>query len=150
MLPHPDFADAAFPRDVELGGFHLTPLSPEFVQEDFEAVTAAAHLLNDIFDDWPADLTLEDNLLDLAWHEREFTSNRSFSWIIRDQAGAYLGCFYLFPEIGARGRAKAALWFADIPEREASAGKLKPLLQDWLDDHVPAGIEVTWTTSPAV
>ena len=150
MQPHPDFAEADFPRSFALGRFHLTPLSPEFVEEDFAAVTAAAPLLNGFFGDWPAGLTLEDNLVDLAWHEREFTANRSFSWIIRDPAGTYLGCFYLFPEIGARGRAKAALWFGDIPDRAASARALKPLLLDWLRDSVPTGIDITWSTSPAV
>jgi len=35
MKPHPDFADVTFPRSHVLGDLHLTPLSPDHVDEDF-------------------------------------------------------------------------------------------------------------------
>lgn len=148
MEPHPDFADVDWPRSFALGGYRLTPLSADQVDEDLAAVQATAPLLGEIFGDWPAGLTRAENLIDLAWHDREFTTRRSFSWILRDTAGAYLGCFYLFPQIGARGRAKAALWLCDLPERRATAQEVKALLSAWLAAHLPAGIDLTWETSP--
>lgn len=148
MDPHPDFADVTLPRDVALGAYRLTPLSPEFVDEDLEAVLATAPLLDGIFGDWPAGLTREVNLIDLAWHEREFTARRSFSWIVRDSAGAYAGCFYIFPALGMRGAAKAALWLCDMPERDEAARGLKAALTDWMAGAMPSGISITWTTRP--
>ena len=106
MKPHPDFAGIDLPRECDLGGFRLTPLSPDHVEEDYAAVMSSADVLRGLFDDWPDGLTLEDDLIDLAWHEREFTTRRSFAWIIRDGEGSYLGCAYVFPAPGERGRSR--------------------------------------------
>ena len=149
MKPHPDFADLDLPRSVALGGVHLTPLSPEFVDEDLNAVLATAPLLQGMFGDtWPSGLTREDNLIDLAWHEREFTTRRSFSWILRDGSGTYIGCFYIFPDIGSRGSATAALWLCDIPDREAVARIVKGDLVAWMKDTLSADLTITWKTRP--
>lgn len=148
MDPHPDFADVDWPRELDVGAHRLTPLSPPFVDEDFNAVQVTAPLFDGIFGDWPAGLTREDNLIDLAWHEREFTARRSFSWIVREQDGTYIGCFYLFPRLGSRGQADATLWLCDIADRLAVAVALKTALDTWLNDNLPPQIAVTWTTRP--
>ena len=148
MEPHPDFVDIVLPREFALGSFVLTPLTMDVVEEDFAAVQDTAHLMDGIFGDWPNGLTLEDNRVDLAWHDREFTTNRSFSWVIRNGGGRYLGCFYLFPKIGRRGHAKAALWFCEMDDRDTVASTLVAALKDWLVTHAPPDIEITWTTRP--
>lgn len=150
MKPHPDFAATDFPRSFLLGDHHLTPLTHAHVDEDFAAVMATAPLFGDFFGDWPNGLTLEDNLIDLAWHDREFTTKRSFSWIIRDSENVYAGCFYIFPEIGTRGKATAALWLCDIPDRAAVARLIKDALVAWTAEHLPDDIALTWTTSPTL
>jgi len=148
--PHPDFSDVALPRDLTVGTFRLTPLAPDFVDEDLAAVQATAHLMDSIFGDWPDGLTREGNAIDLAWHEREFTARRSFSWILRDPDGTYIGCFYLFPELGRRGMAKATFWLCDLPNREAVAAQLKAELGAWLAGVLPPGLALTWVTRPTV
>lgn len=151
MDPHPDFADVTLPREFELAGFHLTPLTMDQVDEDLAAVQAAAHLIKGTFgDDWPDGLTRQDNLIDLAWHDREFTSGRSFAWIVRDAGGLYLGCFYIYPLIGGRGAAQATLWLGDIADRHPRAATLKAALDSWLADKVPASVTLDWVTSPEV
>ena len=48
--------------------------------------------------DWPAEpVTLESNFVDLVWHECEFREGFSFSYVLRDAGGGYLGCAYLYP-----------------------------------------------------
>lgn len=148
MKPHPDFAATDLPRSFPLGRYQLTPLSHAHVDEDYAAVMATAPLFGEFFGDWPVGLTREENLIDLAWHDREFTTKRSFSWIVRDAEAVYIGCFYLFPEPGMRGQATAALWLCNIPERTAIARAVKAALDVLLADHVPSGIALTWTTSP--
>ena len=148
--PHPDFAAVDWPRRFPLGGFLLTPLTHAFVDEDYAAVMATAPLFDGIFGTWPEGLTREDNLIDLAWHDREFTARRSFSWIVRDVQEAYIGCFYLFPELGMRGRAKAVLWLCDIPARVSVASQLKDALSNWLADNLPPGIAIEWTSRPRI
>lgn len=47
---------------------------------------------------WPtAPVTADVNYVDLVWHELEFREGYSFAYVIRDDAGRYLGCCYLYP-----------------------------------------------------
>lgn len=148
MEPHPDFAAVNLPRNVALGRYHLTPLTHAHVDEDYTAVLSTAPLLRDFFGDWPEGLTREDNLIDLTWHDREFTTKRSFSWIIRDTAGTYMGCFYLSPLLGTCGRCQADMWLCDMSDRTSVARDLKSALTAWLADMIPAHIALNWATSP--
>jgi len=151
MDPHPDFAACELPREADLEGFRLTPLGPAVVDEDFEAVTASAGLLNGLFgDDWPLGLTLEENAIDLAWHEREFTSRRSFAWVVRDPKGTYVACAYLYPDLGQRGSAKVVAWVRAMDDRHAVATRLRVELETWLRPLMPDGIDLSWRTSPKV
>lgn len=150
MKPHPDFADVELPRVFDLGRFRLTPLTPAELDEDFAAVTDSADLLKGLFGDWPEGLTREADLADLAWHDREFDLRRSFSWIVRDGAGGYLGCAYLFPDLGTRGQAAVATWIRRMPGRDEAAAELNAALADWLAARLPAGIALRWTSSPAL
>ncbi len=143
MDPHPDFADVELPRSFDLSSFSMTPLTAAQVDEDYDAVMSSAHVLKGTFGDWPDGLTHADDLTDLHWHDREFTCRRSFSWIARDQTGQYLGCAYLFPELGTRGRARLVTWVRDIPERDALNIALETEMRDWLQSRLPGGIQVT-------
>lgn len=138
MTPHPDFEALDVPASAILGAYHLGILTGLDVEEDFEAVTRSKSVLKGIFGAaWPEGLTLEDNLTDLHWHHREFTAKRSFAWIIRDVAGLYLGCAYLFPDIGARGTGEAAYWMVDAPERLTHLAAFGPLYEGWLAELLP-------------
>lgn len=144
MTPHPDFAALELPVAQRLGGFHLEMLTAADLAEDFAAVTGARAVLHGLFgDSWPDGLTLEDNLTDLHWHHREFTAKRSFAWIIRDDTGAYLGCAYLFPAIGARGRGEAVFWMTDTPDRRALLEAFGALYQSWLGQVLPQPYTLT-------
>lgn len=143
MGPHPDFAESALPRSADLSSFLLTPLSPEQTEEDFEVVMSSAAVLN-VFGDWPAGLTLEANRIDLAWHEREFTARRSFAWIVRSMDGAYLGCVYLYPEMGARGAAEVVSWIRDMPGREGVSDDLVAELEPFFAEYVPDDVALHW------
>ena len=145
MQPHPDLAGGVPPRSAELGAFRLTPLAPAFAEEDFEVVTGSARVLRGFFGtDWPDGLTLEDNRIDLAWHEREFTAARSLAWILRDAAGAYLGCAYVYPSPGERLRGDIYLWLADTPDRIARLAAFRSELADWLAPWLPPGARYDW------
>jgi RimJ/RimL family protein N-acetyltransferase len=146
MQPHPDFAAIDLPRECNLGGFRLTPLSPDQVEEDYAAVMSSADVLRGFFGDWPEGLTLEDDLVDLAWHEREFTTRRSFAWIIRDGDGHYLGCAYIFPAPGERGRADVATWIRDMPDRLSTQDLFNALFRKWLEEVLPSGISLSWSS----
>ena len=47
---------------------------------------------------WPEGPVRADfNFVDLVWHECEFREGFSFSYVLRDAGGRYLGCAYLYP-----------------------------------------------------
>ena len=144
LRSHPDFDTDPLPRSASLRGFALTPLTPAEVDEDFAAVTGAAHVLTNMFGSWPDGLTLTENLYDLAWHDREFAAARSFSWIVRDKDGVYIGCAYLFPEMGRRGAANGFIWIIDLEDRLALLDQLQAELTDWFAAGLPHPVKVTW------
>ena len=145
MDPHPDFAAVDLPRECDLPPFRLTRLSMAEIDEDYAAVMRSAPVLQGLWGDWPKGLTREDDLIDLAWHDREFTLRRSFSWVVRDNEGTYVGCAYLFPEPGARGRAEVVTWLCDTPDRKARLDALRAVLADWFGNILPPGIALRWT-----
>lgn len=145
MQPHPDLAGRMPPRSADLGLFRLSPLSPEHADEDFAVVTGSARVLRGFFGGgWPDGLTLAENRIDLAWHEREFTTCRSLSWILRDHADTYLGCAYVFPAPGERLRGAICLWLADMPDRLARLAAYQSRLGVWLHPWLPPGGRYDW------
>jgi hypothetical protein len=143
MNPHPDFAAIDVPGTLQLGPYTLSMLTGADVDEDFAAVIGSAAVLRGVFGSgWPDGLTRDYNLTDLHWHHREFTARRSFAWIIRDAAGAYLGCAYLYPDIATSGQGDAVFWFTDTPEREAHITAFGPLYLDWWGQRLPQGYDL--------
>ncbi len=109
MSPVP--AEPSIPRFLAVGDFALASLGRDDLGEDFEAVVESTELLAGLLgDDWPAGLTLEQDLADLCWHEDETRRGSSFAWAIRDIAGAYVGCAYLKPALTGSGW-RAPYWF---------------------------------------
>jgi len=66
---------------------------------DYMAVMSSIDTINEIRNDsWPTkELTLEDNQIDLGWHQREFEFHQSFSYIVwTKDLSEYLGCVYFY------------------------------------------------------
>lgn len=145
MQPHPDFAEQGMPRGFTVDGFALNILGPTDLEEDFAIIQASEPILRGFFgQDWPLGLTREADQADLVWHARDFDLCRSFAWAIRDGEGRYLGCFYIWPLPGARGRADAHLWIGDVPGRSAIRDRLATALQAWMVSVLPAGYATTF------
>jgi hypothetical protein len=63
---------------------------------------------------WPAGpVTEEGNYVDLVWHECEFRDGGSYTYVLRDPAGGYLGCAYLYP-MGGRTKLTEELLDHDV------------------------------------
>jgi hypothetical protein len=107
MKPHPAFADRYMPGQHALGGFKLNALSVHDLDRDFSAVTASATAIKAAHPGtrWPYGLTKERNLVDLAWHQREFETRRGFAWVIESSDSEYLGCPYVYPSIAGNSSA---------------------------------------------
>lgn len=111
MRPHPAFADRPPPERARLGPFGLRVLGVADLDEDMAAIAESAAQLRGLFGTtWPDGLTREQDLIDLAWHQKEFADRRSFAWVIADEAGRYIGCAYVVPTIGRADEAEVWWW----------------------------------------
>lgn len=84
-------------RDDE---FVLRPLRASDVELDFDAVIPSSAMLRTWSQsDWPADgFTLEENLVDLQWHEQEHLDKKAFTYTIMNPEETFcLGCIYVKP-----------------------------------------------------
>ena len=112
----------------------LRKLTVNDVVKDFEAINA--RVAPDGRDDPWAETTLEENLVDLGWHQKEFELRRSFAYtVVAPDESRVLGCVYLNPSDEAD--VEVHMWV----RREAWDEGLDPLLEDavrrWLAESWP-------------
>ncbi len=143
MTPHPDFKDLDVPTKCQLGAFALNILTAADLEEDYHGVMSSTAVLTGLFGGtWPVGLTKADDEIDLHWHHREFTTKRSFAWVIRDASGAYIGCAYLFPDWLVTGSGRAVYWVVDRPDRLSVLEAFGPLYVAWLKDLLVDGYDL--------
>jgi hypothetical protein len=93
--------DFAVPGLLETSRIRLRPLTIHDAEKDFEAVMSSETRLRTVFDpgdEWPSGLTLEQNTIELGWHQVEFQLRTSFAYTVaRLDEAAVLGCMYIYP-----------------------------------------------------
>ena len=128
------------PPTLQTGRFHLRPITIHDVVKDYDAVMSSRDHLWKMFGEqwgWPqSDLMLEQDLIDLGWHHKEFQLNSSFDYaVVSPDESRMLGCVYVFPPPKVGFDAEVTLWVrADALELD------EPLYQAvrlWLHDAWP-------------
>ena len=113
MKPHPRTESWHIPKKHALGPVNLVSLTIHDLDRDFSAIVESAEAIKAANPgmSWPDGLTREQNLIDLAWHQREFDACRSFAWVIEDKSSKYLGCLYVYPSISGDNTADVRWWW---------------------------------------
>jgi hypothetical protein len=147
------------PRELAGEGFLLRPLGVRDLVQDYDAVMSSVARLRHTFgpgDPWPEDdLTLEQDLVDLGWHQKEFERRSSFAYTVVSPDGAQcLGCVYLYPSEKRGHDVKVFLWVrASHAELDAMlyATVRSWLARDWPFER-PAfpGREIDWSAWAAL
>lgn len=93
----------------------LKPLTVNDLIKDYEAVMSSADLIRgclSINKSWPnSNLTIEQDLIDLGWHQKEFQRKSSFAYVIWSKDGSkYLGCMYIFPSSKINYEVEVYFW----------------------------------------
>ena len=95
--------DFIVPSGLATEQFKLRMLSINDLIKDYDAVMSSVDHLRNTYSlisgsNWPVGLTLEEDLIDLGWHQREFTLRYSFAYTVMtlDETRC-LGCVYLEP-----------------------------------------------------
>jgi hypothetical protein len=131
-------ADFDVPLALDVPRFRLRMLTIHDVVKDYDAVMTSADHLQGVLDDdspWPQGLTLEQDLIDLGWHQKEFQRRTSFAYTVMslDEAEC-LGCVYIFPSDDAAYDAEIFMW---VRTSEYVKG-LDPVLFETVTDWVTA------------
>lgn len=90
------------PQGYTTENFFVRPLRISDVVKDYDAVMTSLDHLQGIFgqrSSWPpSTLTLEQDLIDLGWHHKEFQRRTSFAYtVMTPNEDRCLGCCYLYP-----------------------------------------------------
>ena len=143
--------DFAVPELLQGTGFHLRMLRIHDVVKDYDAVMSSeAHLVGFMKpgSTWPRGLTVEENLIDLAWHHREFTIRHSFAYtVMNDDESHCLGCCYIYPS-DRPGYDAMVFYWAREPELDQAIGEVlrKSIGSDWPFKTVAfPGRDIAWS-----
>jgi hypothetical protein len=104
------------PAGLEHDQFRLRPITIHDVVKDYDAVMSSREHLWSLFGEcwgWPpASLTLEEDLIDLAWHQKEADLRKSFNFaVLSPDERRLLGCVYVDPPT-KQGYDAEVFWWA--------------------------------------
>ena len=128
----------AVPQMLEHPRFRLRMLSVHDLVKDYDAVMSSVDHLKATYSalsgsDWPEGLSLEEDLVDLGWHQREFTMRTSFAYTVMapDEARC-LGCVYIDPTRKRGHDAKVTLWVRADELATGLDDALYHCVRDWI------------------
>ncbi len=133
--------DFEVPTLVETDRFRIRPLTIHDVVKDYDAVMTSVEHLREALPLWgwpPDDLTLEQDLIDLGWHQKEFQLRSSFDYAVMSlDVRRLLGCVYVDPPTKKAGfDAEVYLW--------VRADELETGLEEALEDAVRRWVSEEW------
>jgi hypothetical protein len=125
------------------------------VVKDYDAVMTSVEHLKGVFgpdSGWPSPaMTLEQDLIDLGWHQKEFQRGSSFAYtVMSPDETRCLGCLYIDPSPRPDYDAMIVAW---VRQSEAATGLDQHLLEtirNWLRTSWPfrnpgfPGRDVSW------
>lgn len=153
--PHPFVAaDFVVPEKLETEHYRLRMLTVSDVVKDYDAVMSSATHLKTVWPGatWPEGLTLEQNLIDLGWHQKEFQRRRSFAYtVVEADESRVIGCVYIDPTRKSGYDAVVYLWTRPPDQTDIiNEEKLRIAVREWLDDEWPfksvvfPGTDIDW------
>jgi hypothetical protein len=151
------------PETLEGDGFMIRPLLVTDAVIDYDAVMTSIATIRDSYwraPGWPADdLTLAQNLIDLAWHTKERQFKTSFAYIPVSPDGLVeLGCIYIDPSIKLGYDANVQFWVRASESETGLDERLFSTIREWIAGDWPfervayPGREITreeWDEIPA-
>ena len=108
-------ADFKVPDSLENQYFRVRMLTVNDVVKDYDAVMTSLNHLKGVFgpnSKWPTkDLTFEQDLIDLGWHQKEFQRRSSFAYtVVSLDESEVIGCLYIYPTEKEDYNASITMW----------------------------------------
>jgi hypothetical protein len=103
------------PTELRHGDVVARAITRTDLADDVAGINASLALIRQTRGgNWPTEAVTEEyNYVDLVWHEAELRDGSSFTYVLRDTAGGYLGCCYLYP-MGGRTKLTEDLLEHDV------------------------------------
>lgn len=130
------------PETLQNEHFRIRMLTVNDVVKDYDAVMTSIDHLQGIFgpkSKWPSqDLTFEQDLIDLAWHQKEFQLRSSFAYtVVRLDESEVIGCLYIFPTDKLDYDAVITMWVRSSVLKEGLDSILFNTVKQWIDEDWP-------------
>ena len=135
-------SDFKIPEIYENEHFRIRMLTVNDVVKDYDAVMTSIDHLQGVFgpnSNWPSkDLTFEQDLIDLGWHQKEFQRRTSFAYtVVKLDESEVVGCLYIYPTSKGDYNASIMMW---VRASEVANG-----LDNILFDSVKKWISEKWS-----
>jgi hypothetical protein len=126
--------DFDVPTGLETDRFRLRMLSVRDLVPDFEAIHEQVSKDGEYLG--APGLTLEENLVDLGWHEKEFQLRRSFAYtVVAPDESRVLGCVYLYPAEDSDVR--VLMWVRRDAWEAGLDSELERAVRSWIAERWP-------------
>lgn len=148
-------ANFAVPATLETPHFRARMLTVNDVVKDYDAVMTSIDHLQGSFgpgSTWPTrDLTFEQDLIDLGWHQKEFQTRRSFTYtVVSLDESQVLGCLYMYPTTKGDYDAEIIMWVRASEVARGLDAILFTAVKQWIKKDWPfkkaayPGREIKW------
>jgi hypothetical protein len=131
------------PEGLETDEFRLRMLTVNDLVKDYDAVMSSVEHLRTTFsaiteNDWPEGLTLEEDLIDLGWHQREFTLGFSFAYTVMSlDESTCLGCVYFESTSKEDYDAVVTMWVRQSELENGLDRRLFQAVKSWVSSAWP-------------
>lgn len=149
--------DFKVPEVLETDRFRLRMLTINDVKKDYDAIMTSIGYLQKINPlgpniKWPyKELTIEQDLIDIGWHQKEFQIKSSFTYTVMNlDENKCLGCVYIWPTENTKYDAKVMMWVrqSELPNKldEILFSRVKKWIKEkWPFNRVAyPGREISW------
>jgi len=148
-------SDFKIPETFENQYFRLRMLTVNDVVKDYDAVMTSIEHLQGVFGSqskWPSkDLTLEQDLIDLGWHQKEFQRRSSFTYtVVTLDESKVIGCIYIFPTTKGDFNATVEMWVRASVLDAGLDNILYKSVKQWISEEWPfnkvayPGRDISW------
>ena len=134
--------DFIVPDTLQNEHFRIRMLTVNDVVKDYDAVMTSLSHLQEMFYpiwNWPTeDLTFEQDLIDLGWHQKEFQMRSSFAYtVVSLDESHVLGCLYINPTKKAEFDAEIYMWVRQSEVANGLDAILFTTVKKWIESEWP-------------
>ena len=143
------------PDTLENEYFRIRMLTVNDVVKDYDAVMSSLDHLQGVFgpgSSWPSsDLTFEQDLIDLGWHQKEFQMRSSFAYtVVSLDESTVVGCLYINPTSMGDYDARIDMWVRASVVELGYDTILFDTVKKWVEEEWPfknpayPGRDISW------